>query len=66
MTAADAQWPRELRRKVALLLVAKLCALMLIAWLFFPARLRPHLDGAALASHLLPKAAVATEPKPHE
>ena len=66
MRTADGQWPRDLRRRIALLLVGKLCALMLIAWLFFPPRLCPHLDGAALASHLLPKAAAATETHPNE
>ena len=45
-------WQRELRFKVGWLLLAKLAAIALIGYLFFPPSQRPPVDPAATARHL--------------
>jgi hypothetical protein len=45
-------WQRDLRSKVTWLLVAKLAALALIGYLFFPPSQRPPIDPSSAARHL--------------
>lgn len=64
MTAAVVHdWRRDLRRKIAALLLVKLMALIALKSFFFSAEQRVHVNGAVLGDRLALQATAVNKPE---